>query len=156
MFNTRPMTKADIPACLEILNFTIRKGGTTAYEELHSPESFEQEFLVLPPIGVVVEHEGRVVGFQNAYDVGNGLYSIGSFTDQQSPVKGAGRALFAATLEACRTRGGEAILARITSDNAPGLNYYSAVGFVDHDVIPADVTRKDGTVVDRIVKRYPL
>ncbi|WP_425074972.1 N-acetyltransferase family protein [Sagittula sp. S175] len=156
MFETRPMTSADIPECLEILNHTIRKGGTTAYEDEHTRDSFEAEFLHKPPIGVVVEHEGRIVGFQNAYDYGDGLYSIGSFTDQQRPVKGAGRAMFAATLEACRARGGVAILARITSDNASGLAYYSAMGFADDYIIPKDVTRRNGKTVDRVVKRFPL
>lgn len=156
MFETRALTRADIPACLEILNFTIRKGGTTAYEEEHTPESFAAEFIEEPPVGVVALHEGRIVGFQNCFDVGDGLYSIGSFTDQRHPVKGAGRALFAATLAACRARGGVAILARITSDNASGLAYYSAMGFADDHVIPGDVTRKSGKTVDRVVKKYPL
>lgn len=156
MFICRPMTHSDIPACLEILNFTIRKGGTTAYETPHTAESFEAEFLHEPPVVIVAEYAARIVGFQAAYDVGEGLYSIGSFTDQQQPVKGAGRALFAATLAACKTRGGSAILARITSDNASGLAYYTAMGFVDDYVIPADVTRRSGLTVDRVVKRYPL
>ena len=100
--------------------------------------------------------QGRVVGFQAVFDVGEGLYSIGSFTDRRNPVRGAGRVLFARTLEDCRARGGVAILARITSDNTGGLAFYSSMGFADWQVIPGDHRRKDGTLVDRIVKRLPL
>jgi L-amino acid N-acyltransferase YncA len=150
------MQEFDIPSCARIINFIIRQGGTTANEEEFSLEAARKEFLEVPPIAIVVEYGGRIVGFQNAYDYAEGVYSIGSFTDQEKPVRGAGRALFAATLEACRQRGGTAILARITSDNLPGLAYYSKMGFQDDHVLPKDVIRKNGTVVDRIVKRYAL
>ncbi|EBA05665.1 GNAT family N-acetyltransferase [Sagittula stellata] len=156
MLKTRPITADDALACMEILNFTIAQGGTTAYEEPFTQRAFIEELIDRPAIGIVVETLDRIVGFQSAFDIGDGLYSIGSFTDRQAPVKGAGRALFNATLAACRARGGVAILARITSDNASGLGYYSHMGFADDHVIPGDVTRKDGTVVDRVVKRYPL
>ncbi|WHZ35245.1 GNAT family N-acetyltransferase [Sagittula sp. MA-2] len=156
MLKTRPMTADDMSACMEIVNFTIAQGGTTAYEEPFTEQSFTEEFIDGPAISTVVETSSRIVGFQNVFNIGDGLYSIGSFTDRRAPVKGAGRALFNATLAACRARGGVAILARITSDNDSGLGYYGHMGFADDYVIPGDVTRKDGSVVDRIVKRYPL
>ena len=156
MFETRDMCEADLPACAAILNHIIRRGGTTAYEDTHDLAHFRSEFLAAPELSLVVHHDGRIVGFQCVYAMGDGLYSIGSFTDQARRVKGAGRALFAATQAACRTRNGVAIEAYITSDNAPGLAYYSALGFRDMRVIPADVTRSNGTVVDRVVKRFDL
>lgn len=155
-FEVRAMEQRDVPACVAIVNHIIALGGSTAYEEPYSEADFAAHYLNEPPVTNVVLLRGRVVGFQAAFDAGDGLYSIGSFTDQANPVPGAGRAIFAKTLADCRAHGGAAILAKITSDNTGGLAYYSRMGFVDDHVVPGDVTRKSGLVVDRIVKRYAL
>ncbi len=155
-FEVRTMEPRDVPACVAIVNHIIALGGSTAYEDPFTNAGFEAHYLQEPPVTNVVLDKGRVVGFQAAFDAGDGLYSIGSFTDQQHPAPGAGRAIFAKTLADCRARGGTAILAKITSDNTGGLAYYTKMGFADDHVIKDDVTRKDGTTVDRIVKRHPL
>lgn len=152
----RDMTAEDVPACVAIVNHIIALGGTTAYEEPYSNQDFHDHYFVEPPVTNVVTRDGVVVGFQAAFDVGDGFYSIGSFTDRQNPVKGAGRALFDKTLADCRARGGEAILAKITSDNTGGLAFYGRMGFEDWKTIADDHTRSDGTKVDRIIKRYDL
>ena len=150
------MTAADVPACVAILNDIIARGGSTAYEDAFTVESFAADYLHAAPVSMTALHGDRVVGFQAAFDYGDGFYSIGTFADRVDPVPGTGRALFAATLAACRARGGAAILARITSDNTGGLAYYSRMGFRDDHTVPRDVIRRTGTVVDRIVKRYDL
>lgn len=152
----RAMTPADTPACTEIVNHIIALGGSTAYEAPYALADFAAHYLDEPPVSNVVLSEGRVVGFQAAFDVGDGLYSIGSFTDRRAPVRGSGRALFEKTLADCRARGGVAILAKITSDNTGGLAFYTRMGFVDDHVVPQDHTRSDGTKVDRVIKRYAL
>lgn len=156
MFETRTMQLVDVPACVAIVNHTISLGGSTAYEEPYTEDGFADHYLREAPVSNVTYADGRLVGFQAAFDVGEGLYSIGSFADQQNPVRGVGRALFEKTLADCQARGGVAILAKITSDNIGGLAFYAKMGFVDFEVWPNDHTRKDGTQVDRIVKRYPL
>lgn len=156
MLSVRAMTPADVAPCAAILNHTIALGGSTAYEEAFADADFAAHLLEEPVVANVALAKGRVVGFQTCFDIGEGLYSIGSFTDRRNPVKGAGRALFATTLADCRALGGAAILAKITADNAGGLAYYSAMGFADWRVIPGDHIRKDGSPVDRIVKRFPL
>lgn len=155
MIEVRAMTAADVPACVAILNHIIALGGSTAYEEPYTEGAFAESYLVAP-VSHVALSDGRVTGFQTVFDDGPGLYSIATFADQAQPTPGAGRALFAATLAACRTRGGSAILARITSDNTGGLTYYRKMGFVDDHVVPNDHTRPDGRSVDRIVKRFAL
>lgn len=156
MLETRDMLPEDVPACVRILNHIIALGGTTAHEEPFTIESFDRDYRQTPPVRSVVLHDSRVTGFQVAFDIGSGLYSIASFTDRENPVKGAGYALFEKTLADCRARGGEAILAKITSDNSGGLAFYSRLGFRDDHVIRGDHTRPNGTRVDRIVKRYSL
>jgi len=150
------MLPDDIPACVAIINHIIAQGGSTAHEDPFDEAGFEADYFRKPPVVNVVIDDARIVGFQAAFEVEPGIYSIGSFTDRQHPVRGAGRALFDKTLADCRARGGEAILARITRDNTGGLAFYSRLGFHDYQVIPDSHQRPDGTMVDRIVKRYPL
>ncbi|MBV2359514.1 GNAT family N-acetyltransferase [Thalassococcus sp. CAU 1522] len=152
----RDMQRSDVPACVDIINHIIALGGSTAHEEPFDKDSFATEYFRDPAVANVVLSGDRIVGFQAAFDVGDGLYSIGSFTDRKHPVRGAGRALFDKTLADCRARGGVAILAKITADNALGLTFYSRMGFRDFEVWSDDHVRPDGTSVDRIVKRFPL
>ncbi|MEE8602199.1 GNAT family N-acetyltransferase [Euzebya tangerina] len=150
------MTRGDVPACVALVNHIIAVGGTTAYEAPFTDHGFADRYLGDAAITTVVLEGGRLVGFQGAFEVERGIFSLGTFTDQQRPVPGAGRALFDATVMAARARGGVRLLAKITSDNAGGLAFYTAMGFIDDHVVPADHTRPDGTAVDRIVKVYPL
>lgn len=152
----RTMTQEDVPACTKILNHTVALGGSTAQEEPMTEAEFAHDHLVEALICNVVEAGGRVVGFQGVWPAGEGLYSIGSFTDRSDPIPGAGRVLFDKMLSDCRRRGGKAILAKITSDNVGGLAYYSKMGFADFEIWPNDHERPDGRKVDRIVKRYLL
>jgi len=154
--SVRPMIAADAPACTEIVNDIIARGGTTAYEEPYTVAAFDAHYRLETAICLVVLNDEQVIGFQGLFEVEPGVYSIGSFTDRRAGVKGAGVALFQATLAAAKERGGSEILAKITSDNTGGLAYYSRMGFVDFKVQKADLTRSDGTVVDRVIKRFPL
>ena len=150
------MEHTHVAACVAILNPIIATGGSTAYEEPFTETYFTEHYLLEPPVRTVVMLGERVVGFQSAFDCGDGTYSIGSFTDQVNPVRGAGRVMFSRTVDACRKHGGHAIFAKITSDNSGGVAYYTKMGFADWKVIPNDHTRRDGTTVDRIIKRYML
>lgn len=155
-FEIRPMIAADVPACLAIINPIIARGGTTSYEEPYTQADFLAHYCNEPPVSNVVLRDGTLIGFQAAFEVAQGLYSIGTFTDRANPVRGAGAAIMAQTKADCRTHGGTAILAKITSDNTGGLAFYSKMGFDDHEIEKNAFTRKDGTTVDRIIKRFPL
>jgi len=156
MFTTRPMAEHDVEACTAIVNYTIRKGGTTAYEKEFTAPDFDQYYRQDAAICLVVEVDGRVVGFQGLFDVGDKVLSVGSFTDQENPARGAGRALIEGSKREAKQMGFMSIIAKITSDNASGLRYYSSVGFKDDYIKPKDHQRQDGTWVDRIVKRLVL
>lgn len=155
-FETRPMTAADIPACVEIINPIIAQGGTTAYETPYTVDGLTAKYLEEPPVTNVVLHNGTIIGFQAAFEIETGTYSIGTFTDRNNPVRGAGAAIMTKTKQDCRIHGGTVILAKITSDNTGGLSFYSKMGFADYAVEENAFTRKDGTTVDRVIKRFVL
>ncbi len=155
-FTVRAMQKYDVPACVVIINHIISLDGSTAYEEPYSEAGFAAHYFKGAEVINVVLHDERLVGFQGAFEIEPGVYSIGSFTDQMNPVRGAGKAMFEKTRFDCKNRGGTSIIAKITEDNSGGLAFYSKMGFQPDHVKPADHTRPNGTQVDRIVKRFVL
>lgn len=155
-FEVRNMERRDVPACVAIINHTIMLGGTTAHEDAFNDADFADHYMDEPEVVNVVVLDDRIVGFQAAFEVERGIYSIGSFTDQQNPVRGAGAAVFTKTQADCRRLGGTSIIAKITSDNAGGLAFYSKMGFQPDTIWPDEFTRTDGTTVDRVVKRFIL
>lgn len=88
----------------------------------------------------VAVDDGRVVGFQslkrawvdNPYDVPVGWGIIGTHIHSDAGRQGIGRRLFAVTRAAAEVAGLHQVDARIGADNAPGLAYYAALGFVPH------------------------
>lgn len=156
MFEVRPMTTEDVATCLGIINPIIAAGGTTAYEEPYTADTFLAHYCNEPPITNVISHEGTIIGFQAAFLIEPDTYSIGTFTDRHNPVRGAGAAIMAKTKQDCRAHGGAVILAKITSDNIGGLAFYSKMGFEDREIEKAAFTRKDGTIVDRVIKQFIL
>lgn len=155
-FITRAMMPDDVPACVAIINHIIAQGHTTAHEDPFDDQLFADHYMDEPETANVVLFENRIVGFQSSFEIEPGVFSIGSFTDQQNPVQGAGKALTDKTKADCRALGGTSIIAKITSDNIGGLAFYSKMGFEDEAVLSGEFTRKDGTVVDRIIKRFVL
>jgi len=152
----RKMGAEDIPACCRIINHIIALGGSTAYEDPYNEADLKAHYLHEAEVSNVVLDGARLVGFQSAFEIEQGVYSIGSFTDQQSPVRGAGAVIMEKTKADCLAAGGTSIIAKITSDNTGGLAYYSKMGFVDERVQKGEFTRRDGTVVDRVIKRFVL
>ncbi|MEO0358389.1 MAG: GNAT family N-acetyltransferase [Pseudomonadota bacterium] len=150
------MTENDVPACLDIINHTIRLGGTTSDERPYTLDGLKDYYFRKPKIANVIEDNGRIAGFQGVFETEPGLYSIGSFTDQKNSVRGVGRALGLQMIADCRADGGHAIIAKILSDNVSGLAYYASLGLSDWQVWENDHQRPDGTWVDRIVKRIEL
>ena len=143
----------------DVINPIIQAGGTTAFLTPLSADdiaalTLERDSLV--SVFVALDAEDRVAGFQYLTRMPDpGLGDIASFTRRDPPLKGAGRALMAATIVAARQAGLRAIQARIRADNAPGLGYYNAMGFEDESREIA-VPLSDGTPVDRVTKLFRL
>ncbi|MDD1498732.1 GNAT family N-acetyltransferase [Agrobacterium sp. CNPSo 3708] len=103
---------------------------------------------------VAVDEDGRILGFQslklataagNPYGVAEGWGIIGTHVSPFAARKGAGKALFRATLQAAEAFGLKDIDASIGADNDLGQAYYEAIGF-----------RTYRTTEDRVCKAYRL
>lgn len=156
----RPVRATDAAELADLLNKIIARGGTTALETPYTAEELAQAYLNGPSVlcCFVAEADGRLLGFQTLGRqdfLPDHIGDIGTFAQVGGTQRGIGSALFAATCARARAIGLTAINATIRGDNTGGLTFYSRMGFVDHEVVPA-VPLKDGTPVDRIRKRFTL
>lgn len=155
----RSATPADAAELADLINEIIAIGGTTAWQTKFTPESFAEHYIDGPDcLSCFVAEADRLYGFQGlgrSKDLPANWADIGSFARVQPKLPGVGAALFAATKMKARELGLVTINAQIRADNKPGLGFYSKMGFVDYGV-KKDVPLKDGTIVDRILKRYDL
>jgi L-amino acid N-acyltransferase YncA len=161
MISTRPGTADDAPDLAALLNAIIAIGGTTALEVPFSADAFAETFITgakCLSCQVAVAPDGSLAGFQvlarEAW-LPAGWGDIGTFARPEPRLRGVGSALFPATVAVARGLGLTAINATIRGDNVPGLAYYAGLGFKDDRRVPGHALR-DGTVVDKIWRRYSL
>lgn len=157
----RLATKGDIPSACHLLNTIIKIGGTTAYEDPLTEAEFASHFLNGPAcisLYVCESDAGDILGFQSLSTderLESGWADIATFASSVPKIKGVGRNLFEATQAHALKMKIRTINATIRADNVAGLSYYSKIGFVDYHVHPA-VPLKDGTLVDRLSKKYQV
>ena len=161
---TRPAIPADAAEMTLLLNEIIAIGGTTAHQRPFDVDRMLHHYIT-PDHHIstfVAEIAGVIVGFQMLVwpNPAEGPMPehwgfIGSFVKVGVTGQGVGRALFTATCGAARAAECWHIDATIRADNASGLRFYAAMGFVDYDVMK-DMPLRDGRLVDRIRKRYDL
>ena len=150
----------DIPGMVSVLNPIIERGGTTAHTTPVSASDFSCWMNSDPELSAwsVAEERGLVLGMQ--WIVPNQslppeMCDISTFAHIENARRGVGSALFSRTAEMARGLGYLSINASIRTDNALGLAYYSALGFVDWSE-KKNVTLKNGLIVDKVCKRYEL
>ena len=156
----RRAVPADAAELAGFLNEIIRAGGMTAIETELTPDAFDDWFISgRHPLACHVAGADRMLfGFQSLSLFGDppaGWADIATFARLAPKKKGVGTALFAATRKAAEARGLEAINATIRADNVSGLAYYAKMGFETYETVEG-VPLMDGTLVDRVKKRYLL
>ncbi len=158
----RAGTARDAGHLSSILNEIIGLGGTTAMETPLSEAEFSRYFLIGPDVFACYVAEdatnGEPVGFQALTrhpELPEGWADIATFARQRPRLPGVGTALFAVTRSMARDLGLVAINAAIRADNHSGLTYYERMGFQTYRTLPA-IPLRDGTPVDRILKRYDI
>jgi L-amino acid N-acyltransferase YncA len=155
----RDVRTEDSAALAELLNAIIVQGGTTALETPFSAEQLDNVYLTGPDVlccFVAANDNEQLVGFQTVVRgsyLPEGCGDIATFARIETIQKGIGSRLFAATRERAQTLGLNAINATIRADNIGGLAFYSKQGFADFS-IDRDVPLCDGTLVDRVSKRF--
>lgn len=164
---TRPATPDDAQTMCDVINPIIAEGSTTAHRNPFDTERMIHHYIAPPRLisCTVALINDQVLGFQMLElcdpdwpgdDALPGDWAvIGSFVSPKAQGTGIGRALFGATRSAAISAKIPAMDAAIRADNVPGLAYYSAMGFQDYRVV-RNVPLSDGTLVDRIRKRYDL
>ncbi len=155
----RPAAPEDAAELADLINEIIAIGGTTAWQTKFTPETFVEHYIAGPDcLSCFVAQTDRLYGFQalgRNKELPADWGDIDSFARTQPKLPGVGAALFAATKLKARELGLVTINAQIRADNESGLGFYSKMGFVDYGV-KKDVPLTDGTIVDRILKRYDL
>ncbi|WP_217356277.1 GNAT family N-acetyltransferase [Ruegeria arenilitoris] len=118
-----------------------------------SNADFVRTNYIADPCGIqctVAVLDGRLLGLQslkraikgNAYDVPEGWGIIGTHIRPTAARLGIGRAMFQESLSAARAAGIKYIDATIGAENAEGLGYYQAMGFVDYRQSAGSVSKK--------------
>lgn len=140
----RAASEQDAPAMAELINHIILTGGTTAHRDPFSPELIVTSFVRSNyHIGCFVALAGeRLSGFQSLewcdpnWPGEDRLPAdwavIATYVALPFRGSGIGRGLFNMTRTAARDAGVRFIDATIRRENALGLAFYDALGFVDY------------------------
>jgi GNAT superfamily N-acetyltransferase len=151
--------RAHLADMVRIMNGLIAMGDDTAYRTPFTQDRLWDHMALNADVvsRLVAVRDGHVLGFQytNWTDKPAGRAYIASFMDPRAQGQGIGRALFTQTVLAAKQAGVVTLDATIRTDNVSGLAYYTAMGFVDHQIY-RDVTLSDGTRVDQVQKLYQV
>lgn len=156
----RPATPDDAGELASIVNQIIAIGETTALHG-HFTASMILDWMQSDPvrsIWLVAESAGRVVGFQQIEpkeELPGEAADIASFVRIGSTGHGIGGRLFERMSREAPSKGYTWINASIRADNFGGLAYYDSRGFRTYRV-DQNVTLADGTIVDKVHKRFML
>ncbi|MBS8224868.1 GNAT family N-acetyltransferase [Vannielia litorea] len=160
MIHVRPAARADARAIAELLQEVVDAGGTTALTGQVSRNDILDWMQASPRAAwhIAEDEGGALLGFQwidPMVDEPETCAEIATFARVGRTGLGIGSRLFEATREAAKRLGYTWIRANIRADNAGGLAYYQSRGFEDYGRIEG-YRMADGTVVDKVLKRYDL
>lgn len=154
-------TQTDLRQALELLNEIIASGGTSALTKPLDKDALGGWLMADPGAAiwhVALNEDGTLLGFQWIGPFA-GLppeaCEIGTFVKTGRTGMGIGSKLFEATKSAARNMGYDWINAEIRADNGGGLAYYQSRGFETYGH-KSGVSLEDGSVVDKVHKRYDL
>jgi ribosomal protein S18 acetylase RimI-like enzyme len=151
--HVRAALPQDASAMARILNEIIDIGGTTAHREKFDDQRII-DYFISPKLGIscfVALESEQVLGFQSLdwsdpdwpgdrlpLDWG----VIATFVDPHAHKRGAGRALFANTVEAAKNAGVSFIDATIRKENTGGQAYYGGIGFTDYSESAETISKR--------------
>ncbi|WP_375687950.1 GNAT family N-acetyltransferase [Pseudooceanicola sp. LIPI14-2-Ac024] len=160
MLHVRRAGPLDAAPMADLLNEVIAIGGTTAMTDPVTRADM-LAWLDADPMSiwfVAEDEDGALLGFQwvdRPDETQASVCYISTFSRVGRTGLGIGSALFAATRDAARAAGFRFIEAEIRADNTGGLAYYQSRGFEEAGR-KTGVRLKDGTLVDKVIKRFEL
>ncbi|KRW94484.1 GNAT family N-acetyltransferase [Paracoccus sp. MKU1] len=154
----RPAGDGDIPAILGFWNPLIRETAITFSSEEKTAEGLARMIAARRAAGrafLVAERAGAVLGLAS-YDQfrgGNGYAHCMEHTVILSPAargRGLGRALMTAIEDHARARGAHSMIAAVSGENAAGIAFHRAIGYVAVGRLP-QAGRKFGRWLDLVL-----
>lgn len=150
----RPAGTGDLPRILEIYNHEVRV-STATYDT--KPRSMHEQVEWFAHHGpdhpvLVAEEDGSVTGWASlspwsdrpAYDRS---VEVSVYVAQEHRGKGHGKLLLRALIEAARSLGHHALLARISADNTVSIRLHERLGFAEVGLLK-EVGEKFGRMLD--------
>ena len=159
MVIVRPVTEADTPQIVTLLNEIIARGDSTALDEAISLEDQRAFIRDFPGRGVfhaAVSSDSRILGIQDVVPLAgvSSVYAhvgeISTFVRQDTQGKGIGRILSQATLRAACQLSFEKIMATVRGDNSRAIAFYRSQGFRRIGALERHA-RINGKVVDAVL-----
>lgn len=153
--HVRAALPQDASSMARILNEIIAIGGTTALRGKFDEQRIT-DYFISPKLGIscFVALEGTwLLGFQSLERPdpdwpGEGMPAdwgiVATFVDPNAHKKGAGRALFANTVEAAKQAGVAIIDATIRKENTVGQAFYQGIGFTDYKAGDETISKRFG------------
>lgn len=161
IINVREAVPSDAQEMCDLLNVIIKIGGSTAAVVPVDVTGIVAQYLESSRninCFVAVDQAGKIAGFQSLKrhaDLPDDWADIATFARVEPKVPGVGRALFAQSVAFLRVEGFVAINATIRADNSGGLVFYDKIGFETYGS-KKDTVLADGTIVDRVLKKFIL
>ncbi len=161
MIHIRRAGHLDAGAMAEMLNAIIAKGGTTAFTQevdRTTITAWMSHRADRSAWHIAENDQGALLGYQSIEPsdrLPTTACDIATFVALGQTGLGIGSQLFNTTRSAALGLGYHWINATIRADNDGGLSYYQSRGFETYAQLRA-VQLDDGTIVDKISKRYDL
>jgi L-amino acid N-acyltransferase YncA len=154
----RPFEARDTGAVLAIWTPVIRHTTITFSSEEKTPESLAAMVAERRAAGrefLVAEADGLVLGFATyaQFRGGNGYAHAMEHTvilGEGARGRGVGRALMAAVEDHARAAGAHTMVAAVSGENAAGIAFHKAVGYVEVGLMP-ESGRKFGRWLDLVL-----
>jgi phosphinothricin acetyltransferase len=150
----------DASTVAEIWNHYIRN-TTVTFNPVEKTEAELVDLIAAPHAFFVSEDSGTVTGFARHFQFrsGEGYARAAEHTILLAPDapkgRGTGRALMQAVLADAIERGIGSMIAAVSGDNAAGLAFHAAMGFVTVGTVPA-IGWKDGLWLDLVLMQKRL
>jgi len=156
----RPKGERDAEAVVTLLAEIAREGNYFATEwpfDVHERARLMRDALLTRRSVGWIALDGRtMIGDLTVVDVSQEEPEIGMMVDAQHRGRGIGRALLACAIAWAGANGKPALSLRVFPDNERAVALYRANGFVEVELQPAAIPRRDGPARDAIVMRRPV